>query len=61
MPLPPRFDKELALHFRGLLQSGEFRPVIDRQYDLDQIVAAYRYVETGLKIGNVLVAVDPAT
>ena len=35
-----------------------FRPVIDRRYPLDDIVEAYRYVETGRKIGSVVITVD---
>jgi NADPH:quinone reductase-like Zn-dependent oxidoreductase len=45
-------------YFRGLLESGAFRPVIDRSYPLEEIVEAYRYVETGRKVGNVLIAVQ---
>jgi len=44
-----------------MLESGEFTPVIDRRYPLDQIVEAYRYVETGQKIGNVVIDVDIAS
>jgi NADPH:quinone reductase-like Zn-dependent oxidoreductase len=61
LPIPPKYDQELVKYFRGLLESGEFKPVIDRRYPLDQIVEAYTYVETGRKIGNVLIIVDPAT
>ncbi len=39
-------------YFRGLLGSGVFSPVLDRRYPLEQIVEAYRYVETGHKVGN---------
>lgn len=38
-----------------LAESGAFRPLIDRTYALDDIVAAHRYVETGQKVGNVIV------
>jgi len=41
------------------LPSGQFRPLIDRRYPLDRIVEAYRYVETGQKIGNVVITVAP--
>ena len=39
---------------------GQFTPVIDRQYALDQVVETYRYVETGQKISNVVIMVDPS-
>ena len=51
----PRHDQEMIEYFRGLMESGEFRPVVDRQYPLEEIVEAYRYVETGQKIGNVVI------
>jgi NADPH:quinone reductase-like Zn-dependent oxidoreductase len=56
----PKHDQEMIRHFKGLMESGEFRPVIDRRYPLDQIVEAYRYVETGQKIGNVVIDVAPS-
>jgi NADPH:quinone reductase-like Zn-dependent oxidoreductase len=54
----PHFDQAALRHLRDLIEAGAFRPVIDRQYPLDQIVEAYRYVETGQKIGNVVINVD---
>jgi NADPH:quinone reductase-like Zn-dependent oxidoreductase len=55
----PREDQETVRQLRRLLESGEFRPLIDRRYRLDQIVEAYRYVETGEKVGNVVISVEP--
>jgi len=57
----PRDDQEMARYFKGLLESGAFKPVIDRRYRLDQIVEAYTYVETGQKTGNVVISVAPST
>ena len=54
----PKIDQAMVVYFRDLMESGQFRPVIDRQYPLTDIVDAYRYVETGLKIGNVVIRVD---
>jgi NADPH:quinone reductase-like Zn-dependent oxidoreductase len=56
-----RDDPRMASYFREVLESGAFRPLIDRRYRLDEIVEAYRYVETGQKIGNVVVSVKPST
>jgi NADPH:quinone reductase-like Zn-dependent oxidoreductase len=56
-PLPRRRDRAAIEHFKELMESGAFRPVIDRRYSLDEIVEAYRYVETEQKIGNVVILV----
>jgi NADPH:quinone reductase-like Zn-dependent oxidoreductase len=56
----PRIDQATVRHFAHLMETGQFTPVIDRHYPLDQIAAAYRYAETGQKIGNVVITVDPA-
>jgi len=36
---------------------GFFKPVIDRQYRFDEIVAAHEYVDKGHKKGNVTIKV----
>jgi NADPH:quinone reductase-like Zn-dependent oxidoreductase len=54
----PKHDQLMMRHFRSLLESGEFSPVIDRTYPLEQIVEAYRYVEAGQKTGNVVISLE---
>ncbi|MFD1543664.1 NAD(P)-dependent alcohol dehydrogenase [Nonomuraea guangzhouensis] len=53
----PKPDPAMARYFKELIESGQFTPVIDRQYPLDEIVEAYRYVETGQKTGNVVLSI----
>jgi NADPH:quinone reductase-like Zn-dependent oxidoreductase len=55
----PTDNQEMVRYFKGLIESGDFKPVIDRRYPLDQIVEAYRYVETGQKVGNVVISLQP--
>ena len=54
----PTHDQEMIRSLRGLVESGTFTPLIDRTYPLAQIVEAYRFVETGRKVGNVVITVD---
>ena len=53
-PLPQQ-NAQIVAHLKEMIETGEFTPVIDRRYPLDQIVAAYRYVESGRKIGSVVI------
>lgn len=41
-----------------LVEAGQFSPVIDRCYSLDQIQQAHAYVDTGRKMGNVIISLD---
>lgn len=53
----PKSNREVMTYLRDRLASREFRPVVDRTYPLDDIVGAYRYVETEEKVGNVVICV----
>lgn len=53
-----KFSKEDVVMLAGLMETGEFVPVIDRAYPLDHAVEAARYVETGQKVGNVVLTVS---
>lgn len=53
----PKASREVIAFLRERLERGDFKPVIDRFYDLDDIVEAFRYVETGQKVGNVVVRI----
>jgi NADPH:quinone reductase-like Zn-dependent oxidoreductase len=60
VPLPPRGSGHAFVDFlKGRMESGQFRAVIDRRYPLDAIADAYRYVETGQKVGIVVIIVSP--
>jgi NADPH:quinone reductase-like Zn-dependent oxidoreductase len=52
-----RYRKEDLVLIKQLVETGKYRPVIDRTYALDEIVEATRYVETGQKTGNVVLRV----
>lgn len=60
-PLPLSSKAKAFVDFlKTRMEAGEFRPVIDREYPLEAIADAYRYVETGQKTGIVVINVRPA-
>jgi NADPH:quinone reductase-like Zn-dependent oxidoreductase len=60
VPLPLRGSGHAFVAFlRALMEGGQYRAVIDRTYSLDAIADAYRYVETGQKVGIVAIDVAP--
>lgn len=53
----PTSSQEDVRWLADLAAAGQFKPVIDRRYPLEDIVEAYRYVETGQKTGNVILCI----
>ena len=45
---------------KGLLESGDLKPVIDRSYPFAEIAEAHRYVDTGRKRGSVVITLGNA-
>jgi NADPH:quinone reductase-like Zn-dependent oxidoreductase len=57
LPLP-NWKREDVLFLKELIESGGYRPVVDRVYPLEDVVEATRYVETQQKTGNVVLTLD---
>ena len=56
-PIP--FSTEQTIPFiSNALANNTFKPVIEKEYDLAEISAAYQYVISGQKTGNVLIKYD---
>lgn len=53
----PKINKEMIEHIKSLVESGAYKPVVDKIYPLDDIVQATKYVETEQKTGNVVIRV----
>jgi NADPH:quinone reductase-like Zn-dependent oxidoreductase len=54
----PSINKQDLLFLKELIENGEYKPVIDRAYRLEQIIEAYQYVESGQKTGNVILKIE---
>ena len=57
----PALSQPSVVFLAELMESGAFRPNIDRVYRLDQIVEANRCVESERKTGNVVLNIAGLT
>jgi len=53
----PKDSKEDIVIIKELIEAGRYKAVIDRTYSFEQIIEATRYVETGQKVGNVVITI----
>ena len=53
-PMPINIRGSLLL-IKSLMEQDKFKAVIDRTFPLEKIIEAYKYVEKGQKIGNVVI------
>ena len=56
-PIPQDVPRTLE-RIAPMLAAGTFRPLVDRTYPLEELREAFRYVASGEKVGNVLLALD---
>lgn len=53
----PKEKKEDIQFFKEIIEAGKYKAVIDRKYKLEEIVEAYKYVESEQKTGNVVIMI----
>lgn len=56
----PKNSEGFVDSLKARMEARQFRAVVDREYPLEAIADAYRYVETGQKTGIVVINIVPA-
>ncbi len=57
----PTDRKASVLLVKEYMEEGKFRPLLDRTHPMDEVVEAFRYVESGEKVGNVVLKMSPGS
>lgn len=55
--LPVATIRTFLQEIKELMEIGKLRSVIDKQYTLEQLAEAHRYIETGRKIENIVLSI----
>jgi NADPH:quinone reductase-like Zn-dependent oxidoreductase len=56
--LPASETRKLFERVRGMILEGSLSPILDREFSLEQISDAHRYIETGRKRGNIALIME---
>lgn len=57
----PTDRRASVLLLKEYMEEGKFRPLMDRTHPMDEVVEAFRYVESGEKVGNVVLEMNPGS